>query len=154
MQWMSGPNGGFSCVSGGELRVPMIDDGPFGYQHVNVADQQRDPDSLLNWFEHVIRTRKFCPEFGRGDWSVIETGAPGVFAHGATWRNASVIAIHNLARTPASVTIELGPFRKRLIVDLLGDRHYHPVETSTHRIELEPYGFRWFRLSDEQLFAL
>ena len=42
-------------------------EGPFGYGQVNVADQKRDPTSLLNWTERIIRARKECPGDGLGD---------------------------------------------------------------------------------------
>jgi hypothetical protein len=58
--------------------------GPFGYHRVNVAEQRRDPGSLVNCTERLIRLRKECPEFGWGDeqlalpcWSCIHsTGTP------------------------------------------------------------------------------
>ena len=44
------------------LMRPVVADGPFGYHEgVNVEDQRRDPGSLLNWIERLIRTRKECP---------------------------------------------------------------------------------------------
>jgi maltose alpha-D-glucosyltransferase / alpha-amylase len=36
----------------------VITGGDFGYERVNVADQQRDPGSFVNWVERLIRTRK------------------------------------------------------------------------------------------------
>jgi len=33
--------------------LPVIDKGPYGYQHVNAADQRRDPNSMLNWTERI-----------------------------------------------------------------------------------------------------
>ena len=45
----------------------MIAEGPFGYEQVNVADQRREPSSLLNWTERLIRMRKECPEIGWGE---------------------------------------------------------------------------------------
>src|SRR5262245_51769090 len=60
MQWSTEPHGGFtksdSPVS------PTISSGPFGYEHVNAAHQRREPESLLNWMERVIRMRKEVPE--------------------------------------------------------------------------------------------
>ena len=35
-------------------------------ERVNVADQRRDPDALLNWMERLIRQRKERPEIGWG----------------------------------------------------------------------------------------
>src|ERR1700753_2936589 len=47
MQWSPERQGGFStCVR--PVR-PVISKGPYGYEHVNVAEQRRDPNSLLNW---------------------------------------------------------------------------------------------------------
>ena len=42
----------------------VISEGPFGYQHVNVAEQLRDPKSFLNWTERIVRMRKEIPEVG------------------------------------------------------------------------------------------
>src|SRR3569623_2544343 len=47
MQWSSAANRGFTLAQ--RSRVPVIADGPFGYAKVNVADQRREPNSLLNW---------------------------------------------------------------------------------------------------------
>jgi glycosidase len=42
--------------------------GPYGYEHVNAAKQRRDPNSMLNWTERIIRMRKEVPEVGWGDF--------------------------------------------------------------------------------------
>src|SRR3569623_1818322 len=69
MQWSSAANGGFTLAK--RSRVPVIADGPFGYAKVNVADQRRPPNSLLNWTERMIRMRKECPEIGWGTWQLL-----------------------------------------------------------------------------------
>ena len=51
MQWANKPNGGFSTAPPAALIRPVISDGKFGYRRVNVVDQQRVPESLLNWTE-------------------------------------------------------------------------------------------------------
>jgi maltose alpha-D-glucosyltransferase / alpha-amylase len=38
--------------------MPIPGDGAFGCGWVNVADQRRDPDWLINWMERAIRTHK------------------------------------------------------------------------------------------------
>ena len=53
----------------------------YGYKQVNVADQRRDPNSLLNWTERMIRVRKECPEISWGDFAVLRTNVPEVLAH-------------------------------------------------------------------------
>ncbi|HEV8163696.1 MAG TPA: alpha-amylase family protein, partial [Actinomycetota bacterium] len=46
MQWTAGHAAGFTT---GDPKVPLVTDGAFGPDRVNVAEQRRDPDSLLNW---------------------------------------------------------------------------------------------------------
>ena len=69
MQWSTEPHGGFTKSD--KPCSPPIDKGPYGYEHVNVAKQRRDPNSLLNWTERIIRMRKEVPEVGWGDFKVI-----------------------------------------------------------------------------------
>src|SRR6201996_9820053 len=40
MQWSTEPQGGFT--KGVKLSAPVIDEGPYGYEHVNAAQQRRD----------------------------------------------------------------------------------------------------------------
>lgn len=121
MQWSGEPNAGFSTAPPDQLFRPVISDDQFGYKQLNVIDQRRDPSSLLNWMERAIRMRKECPEFGWGDWQMIGTGHPCVFAHRCDWRDGSVMAVHNLSREACTVTLNLKENEDRLI-DLLGDR--------------------------------
>jgi maltose alpha-D-glucosyltransferase/alpha-amylase len=52
MQWTDGPNTGFFIAD--QLYAPLIDDDVYGYRQLNVAAQQTDPDSLLNWTQRAI----------------------------------------------------------------------------------------------------
>jgi len=69
---------------------------PYGYQHVNAAEQRRDPNSLLNWTGCIIRMRKEVSEVGWGDFEVLSTRDPAVLAIRYDWRNNSVLFVHNL----------------------------------------------------------
>jgi len=71
--------------------------GRFGPEHVNVATQRRDPGSLLNWFERLIRRRRECPELGFGTLELLDTGAPSVLAHRCDWEGSTIVAVHELA---------------------------------------------------------
>src|SRR5271165_3300484 len=44
MQWSSEPHGGFT--KGDKPCTPVIDKGPYGYDHVNAARQRRDPGAM------------------------------------------------------------------------------------------------------------
>ncbi|ACK70018.1 alpha amylase catalytic region [Gloeothece citriformis PCC 7424] len=145
MQWTDEFNGGFSTANPDELTRPIISDDEYGYKKVNVAFQERDPSSLLNWFEHLIRTRQQCPEFGRGTWEILETGKSCTFAHCCHWEGATVLAIHNFSDRPCHVNIPL--CKGKHLWDLFGDHQYEP---SDHSGELcvNGYGYRWFRVDE------
>ena len=83
----------------------MIDKGPYGYEHVNVAKQRRDPNSMLNWTERIIRMRKEVPEVGWGDFKVIATRDPAVLVIRYDWRNNSVLFVHNLDDKPREIVV-------------------------------------------------
>ncbi|HEY6706233.1 MAG TPA: trehalose synthase, partial [Actinomycetota bacterium] len=144
MQWTAGPHGGFTS---GEPAVPVVADGPFTPEHVNVAAQRRDPGSLLNWTERAIRTRKELPELGRGAWQVLDTDHPGVLAHRCDWQGRGVLVLHNFHPDPAQVTVDLGDDVEpgHPMPDLFADHHYDRATTGDP-LDLARYGYRWLRL--------
>ena len=63
--------------------------------------QRRDPNSLLNWTERIIRMRKEVPEVGWGDFEVLQRRDPAVLAMRYDWRNNSVLILPQSSRTTA-----------------------------------------------------
>src|SRR5690349_9838030 len=84
MQWSMEPQAAFTKSE--RPCSPVIDKGPYGYEHINVAKQRRDPNSMLNRTERIIRTRKEVPEIGWGDFGVIATRDPAILAIRYDWR--------------------------------------------------------------------
>jgi maltose alpha-D-glucosyltransferase/alpha-amylase len=146
MQWSTEPHGGFTKSDTPVL--PVISGGPYGFEHVNVAAQRRDPDSLLNWTERMIRMRKEVPEIGWGDFTIIDAGTPEVLALRYDWRNNSVLFLHNLNATPREVRFLPGVEGSddSLLVNLLSDDHSRATHDDGHTVVLEPYGYRWYRV--------
>jgi maltose alpha-D-glucosyltransferase/alpha-amylase len=146
MQWSNEPNAGFTKNE--KPILPVISEGPYGFQHVNVAAQRRDPDSLLNWMERMIRMRKEVPEIGWGDFSFLRTKTPQVLTMRYVWRNNSVLCMHNLSADPQEVrfTVRADDDDRSTLVNLLSENHSYSEEKGKHCILLEPYGYRWFRI--------
>ena len=145
MQWSTEPHAGFTC--GDRPILPVITGGPYGYEHVNVAEQRRDPNALLNWMERIIRMRKEVPEIGWGDFTVLRAGTPEVLAIRYDWRNNSVVTVHNFSAAPREISLDVGlegPNGERL-VNLLSTDHSAVSASGKHRILLEAYGYRWYR---------
>lgn len=147
MQWSSEPNGGFSTAQQDALPQPVISQGEYGYQQVNVTTEQRDPNSLVNWTERVIRTRKQCPELGRGKWCILETDEPSVFAHCCDWEGNAVITLHNLADRACTVTLKSNDYKMQYLIELLADQQYEPLNGNCDAIQLDAYGYRWFSVN-------
>jgi maltose alpha-D-glucosyltransferase/alpha-amylase len=140
MQWSTEPHAGFTRADTPVL--PVISDGPYSYHNVNAADQRRDPSSLLNWTERLIRMRKEVPELGWGDFEVIDVKNPGVLVLKYQWRNNAVVTVHNLCDENLEVTL---PLEEKLI-SLFDTAHSEPDGRHRHHIILQPYGYRWFRV--------
>ena len=147
MQWSAEANAGFSPADGAPLVRPVIDEGPFAYRRVNVDRQRRDPDSLLNFFLRLIRTRKECRELGLGRMRVLESGEERIFAHQCEWKGGVTIAFHNLSGEPCDASYAFEEEDIPHLVDLLADRDYEPIQSPAGAFRMEPYGFRWMRIA-------
>jgi maltose alpha-D-glucosyltransferase/alpha-amylase len=146
MQWSNEPHAGFTTST--KPLVPVISSGAFGYEHLNAAQQRRDPNSMLNWTERIIRMRKEVPEIGWGNFNIIAARDPAILVIRYDWRNNSVLFVHNLASTPREVTFSIGVGRDdgKLLVNLLSEDHSHAITADKHKLLIEAYGYRWYRV--------
>jgi maltose alpha-D-glucosyltransferase / alpha-amylase len=146
MQWSSEPHGGFTKAE--KPIVPVISDGPYGYEHLNAASQRRDPKSMLNWIERIIRMRKEVPEVGWGRFEVLNTGDKAVLGIRYDWRNNSVLFLHNFAHDPREIefAVGIGGGVQCELINLLGDEHSYANKRNKHTVCLEGYGYRWYRV--------
>jgi maltose alpha-D-glucosyltransferase/alpha-amylase len=143
MQWEDGPTAGFTTAPTGSLTRPVPEDGAYGPKAVNVRDQRTDPESLLNWFERLIRLRKELPEVGWGAFEVRDGGAPSILTLRYEWEDRRLITLHNLASHKAKASVDVGDFA--WLVDLFGAAEPIPVRKGRARIELAAFDYRWLR---------
>jgi glycosidase len=145
MQWSEEANAGFSPAARERLPAP-VPDGAYGPLAVNVAEQRRDPDSLLNWFERLMRRRKETPEPGFGEWRVLRHDVPSVLAHACTWNERTIVALHNLDAEPCRLTIPLEIEDAVSYHDLFGGDDEEELREPRLELTLEGYGCRWYRI--------
>ncbi|MDX2097099.1 MAG: alpha-amylase family protein [Leptolyngbyaceae cyanobacterium bins.59] len=159
MQWSDQPNGGFSTAPSNVLPHPVITEGQYGYPCTNVDTEQRSPASFLKWMEHLIRTRRQCPEFGEGTWRILSTDEPSVFVHLSETHSethsaihpTAILALHNLGDRPCIVT--LSELESHQLTEVFNDnfsplrqgQSYQAIDQNTHTFTLNAYGYRWFR---------
>ncbi|MGM1063651.1 alpha-amylase family protein [Saccharothrix sp. Mg75] len=106
------------------------------------VEQRRDPDSLLEWVRMLVERYRECPELAWGAYQVLDTEDPAVLAHRSDIDGGTVLAVHNLADREAVIEVD------KLdgdLTDLLVDGTV-PTKGGVARVELDPYGCRWFRV--------
>ncbi|WP_040283800.1 alpha-amylase family protein [Tessaracoccus massiliensis] len=144
MQWNSSKNGGFSDAAPSKLIQRPVPDG-FGPDHVNVADQRHDPESLWSLIRSLIAVRRQRPEIGWGEFEVLDCGSRSVLAHRVSLEGSAVLAVHNFSADAASVTIRDGFTPDDVVQDLLDNQSLVAHEGSLE-VALDGYGYRWFRV--------
>ena len=77
-----------------------------GYAFPSVAEQQEDPDSLLNYYKAAMWLRHANPEIARGDSEVLECENTDICILKRTWEGSSVIIVINASQNTHSVSVE------------------------------------------------
>ena len=140
MQWSADGNGGFSTVEDPSRLLRPVTEGAFGPEQVNVAALRRDPDSLVNWFERLIRRRRECPEVGFGTLTLLDVDARSVLAHRCDWEGSTIVAVHELAGEAVEVGLPVDD--GEALVDLFSDAE-HALPAA---LQLDGHDARWFRV--------
>jgi maltose alpha-D-glucosyltransferase/alpha-amylase len=144
MQWTDEMHGGFSRAK--KIVRPAINDKTYGFQKINVARQRRDPGSLLNWTERMIRVRKECPEISWGSVTVLRTNVPEVLVLRYDWRDTSLVTMHNFSARKQKVTLKVDTKRDNLLIEVFDGHHSRAHADGAHHVELDAYAWRWYRV--------
>ncbi|MCP8883676.1 alpha-amylase family protein [Devosia sp. XJ19-1] len=147
MQWADERNGGFSPSKEPREDLPKPN-GKFGYHAVNVAEQIRNRDSLLQAVSAMIRTRRSAPEIGWGETSLIDTGDDEVLVLVSQWRGGRVVTLHNFSPKPKSIKLEIDAIERYLpMLSTEGTLAPFPAEQP---VDIPPYGYCWLRCDQER----
>jgi trehalose synthase len=149
MQWTSARNGGFSEAQPRRLPGPVVSGG-FSPEFVNVADQRRDPDSLLSFMKLLISRYRESPELGWGKLTILDQPHASVLAHACVWDDGTMVAVHNLSAEPRTVPITLEDCDStHRLVDLLQHGSTPISDKGQAELALDGYGYRWLRVVAE-----
>lgn len=88
MQWDDTPNGGFTK---GTPWIPVNDN----YKKINVAAQEADPDSILNFYRKLIATRKDHEVVIFGDVNFVDLDDEAIFAYTRVYQDQALLCICN-----------------------------------------------------------
>ena len=149
MQWTSDRNGGFSRADPQRMYLPPIQDPIYGYEAVNVEAQSREASSLLSWTRRLLTVRSGSRAFGRGRFTMLHPGNRKVLAYVRDYEDDVILCVSNVSRTAQPVELELGPWKGRVPVELMGRTPFPPIGDLPYQLTLPGYGFFWFRLSTD-----
>jgi maltose alpha-D-glucosyltransferase/alpha-amylase len=147
MQWNGDRNAGFSTANPQQLYLPLILDPEYYYESVNVANQKKNPSSLLWFMINIIRMRKNYKAFGRGDMKFVNVENPKILAFTRTYEDETILVITNLSRYAQAAHLDLQNFRNYVPVEVFSRNNFPVIrENQPYLITVAPYGYYWFRL--------
>ena len=142
MQWTDEPNGGFSAT-GKKLTHPVIAEGPYAFDKVNVRAARKDAGSLLHLVESLAGLRNRFPEIGDSRVSLIRSEHPSVFVHCFPCKERKLVFCHNLSGEELALSFETLQTDSASLQVLLGEENILKAEEG---LRLRPYGFAWMIL--------
>jgi maltose alpha-D-glucosyltransferase / alpha-amylase len=141
IQWSADePNGGFSGADPNDLVTPVLADGPFGVNRVNISSQRKDPNSFLHWMRKLIAVRKRANPCMSATAPQVHIPAPSVLVlvyPGEEGR--ALVTVHNVGNAPASFVLEN---TVTTVEPLLTDDS--TISGMDRSLEIAPYGYIWW----------
>lgn len=141
MQWIAGANAGFS-PAGVTTWLPVPPQ-----TTVNVAVQNGEPQSLLNWYRQLGALRKTNAAVRDGKQVMLNTSDTHVLAWERRTAGESVVFACNFTAAPQTIRIALAgqPAHGKRVTVLLNSPQQRPTK-SLQEISLKPYGVMVLRV--------
>ncbi len=132
MQWNDASDAGFS-TPGTKTWLPI----PPTYTKVNVAAEEHEPNSLLDWYKTLIRLKKTVPSLATGQQTMLARSSDTVLSweRKAPGEPVVVVAV-NFTASPQSV--DLSAAGKQSETLLKSPQGADPA--SLQHVELQPFG--------------
>ena len=134
LRWRDGDSPGFSEVA------PWIPYGN-GAEAANVESEERDPDSVLNFYKQCIALRKGIDAFGRGDFERLPVADRELFLYFKTRDKERLLIAANFSESCKQIEASLDIDGIELLISSYPERG--------NQFELRPYEAKVFRLPRE-----
>ena len=108
MQWDASTNAGFTTGT------PWIGVNP-NYTTINVAAQEKDPGSCLNYFRRLVKLRKENPVLVYGRYKLLDADNPHVYAYTRALGGKEVLVLLNFSAAAAPVAVDVPASAKLMI---------------------------------------
>ena len=108
MQWNNSKNAGFS---NGTPWLPVNEN----YIKVNAAAEEKDPNSVLNWYKKLAKFRSKHQELIAGDYELLLPNSEEIFAFARNLNNKRMITVVNFSLNTVDLPKEF--ISKKILVD-------------------------------------
>ena len=98
--------------------------------------------------KRLLRVRRAHPVFGRGSLEFLHPENRRVLAYLREQEGVSILCVANLSRFAQFVELDLGRFRGRVPVELIGRVHFPPIGELPYLLTLGSHDFFWFEMTD------
>ncbi len=115
MQWDDSKNAGFTQ---GTPWLPV----PPTYKTHNVADESKNPDSVLEFYKQVLKLRHTNAALLQGNYTPINQNDPNVLSYLRIYKDQAVVVALNMSKVPQKVTLALKPEGFRSAKSLVATR--------------------------------
>lgn len=127
-QWDTSANAGFSTA------VPWLKVNK-NYRQVNVAAQQKDPLSCLNYFKQLVKLRKQKPVLIYGQYTLLDKDNPFIYAYTRTLDKKKILVVLNFSKQATKWQPPAGvPCTGKVLVN-----NYNSLQRDINTIRLKPY---------------
>jgi alpha-glucosidase len=130
MQWNDSENAGFTK---GTPWLPV----PPTYKTHNVADESKDPNSVLEFYKSVLKLRHDNQALFSGSYQAINESDPDVLSYLRVYKGEGVVVALNMSGTAQKVNLELKTNGFTSASSLLATSS---SSAQGNEISLEPYG--------------
>lgn len=103
MQWTAGTNAGFSKT---KPWLPV----PGSAKSHNVADETKDPNSLLSFYRQLLGLRHKEPALLDGEYLSLNDSDPNVLTYLRRYKDEAILVVLNMSAADQRVTFDLGAF--------------------------------------------
>lgn len=134
MQWTGEPNAGFTLPTA----TPWLSVPPTA-MHVNVAAQEQDPASILNFYKQLIALRRSTPALLQGDYTTLGDD-PHIFAYRRRTPDQIVIVALNMSSEQRTLNLdEAATGNTKRFRLMLSTARTIEQTTSLNELRLAPY---------------
>jgi alpha-glucosidase len=100
MQWNTSANAGFSQA---KPWLPV----PASYKTHNVATELKEPDSILNFYRHVLELRHQDAALRDGEYVALNENDANVLSYLRRYKDEAVLVVLNMSSSPQKVSFDL-----------------------------------------------